>query len=162
MDRGQGIELVEYVGSLWQDYTFSREETALWCEKLHPYELGIAKKAIGDYKASKQGHYKSPKLDEVMSYCTRLQQAKHMQEIGGKPGDPVLAYSLKCIENARNPKAEGRLVNFHLSSGRNIPAFELVKQEAEGMAERFNRAYESTWVPVYGEIFSEETEDLPF
>ena len=67
---------------------------------------------------------------------------------------------LKCIENTRNPKAEGRLVTFYFSSGRNIPAFELVKREAERMVERFNRAYESVWVPVWGEIFSEE--DLPF
>ena len=161
MDRGQGIELVEYVGNLWQEYTFTQQETALYCEKLRPYELGVAKKAIGEYKASNQGRYKSPKLNEVIEHCKKVQQAKRMETIGGRSTDSVLLYSLRCIENKHTPRVVGQMRKFFAPSGQKIPTFEAAKQDAERMASRFNHSYRSRWVPVYGEIFSEETEDLP-
>ena len=133
-------------------------ETSDWVDTLQKFPRETALAGLRQFYASPSGGYKTPKLGKIIGIC----QA-HRQKAGDDgpriDSEPVLLFTLKCVEQPVWGGRVGMVQRFFASSPKKVPGDKTkIRLCAEDMVEKFVKLYGGAW-----EIIRDwDAEELPF
>ena len=105
MNQTELDDILRYAGELWPKWEQTDSEYRLWKKKLQSFNFEACKSGIEAYKASKEGSYNTPKLNEIIGFTSK-----------GKTGldmTPFLVFTLRCTEHDKNPRMVDKTIEFY-------------------------------------------------
>ncbi len=164
MDTHEAFEVVGYITNLWPEWKLTDELKSLWCSTFRGYDGGTIKAAADEYKLTKQGSYKNPKIDELINTAKQKQQV-----IDADHGEPESPFGIKCISHDKNPHLVGREYKQFITIKRkggiiaaaksSMPSFMALEKAAQVVAGKVKALYGGKWAIVWHEGYGES---VPF
>ncbi|MGR3292532.1 MAG: hypothetical protein ACUZ9M_00790 [Candidatus Scalindua sp.] len=167
MNHIEAASVLDYMKSLWPDWKPEGHLEAVWLKQIKKFDDSVIRQAIGEYKITRDGSYKEPKIYNLLKIANSLQakvqkdQSENLPEIPGY----YIRYVFKDGYEYQKPLYIWRDKRFCTKD--TMPLWDLISKEAEmclEMAQRqskmfcSNREVQSISI-VRGEHFEEE---VPF
>ena len=172
MNKTEASSCVDYITSLWAEWNPDNTLRDFWVHQLEKFENSIFRQAVSNFKITKQGSYKAPKLANILEIATKLRQSQRKEE--NKDEKPAVGYYLlgthpdgresKYHIYIKNSKTRG----IHTAS--TMPNWEVIQKVAERHRERMLQGVlkglypAKMWEIIRGECFNEEIpeDSIPF
>ncbi len=148
----------EEVRGLYPDWEPTLAEVDTWVKSLKRFTVDMVDFALRRFYETREGGYKKPKLYKITELC-RVEQQKAGDGEPKAGNEPVLLFTLKCVEAPVWGGTAGTIQRFFASSPKKVPGDKTkIKRYAEDMVEKFNQLYGGAW-----EIIRDwDKEELPF
>ncbi len=153
MDNENALEIIKWQGNLWPEWKPNDDLRALWIKQLRDYDEDVIRLVVENYKMSKKGQFKSPRMNEILELVKARQES-----IRSRKGEPLLVYTLECWEHP-NERWVGRKYPSYIGGNQSIPELGRIKLDAQRAVEKIKTVYGGEWSYTLGKCFAEQ---VPF